>query len=301
MGEVSGRHLPQEKVSDRERPKSTEIELRFWGARGSIPTPVPENLGYGGNTACLEVRLPEGESFIFDGGTGLRELGIEIASAHSASPAGAPHTLHLFLTHFHWDHVQGIPFFAPLYTAGNEVKFYSSHPAERLRNILSGQMATPYFPVQFEFLAAKMSFGHVGRAPVHFGDLRVSTFPMNHPQGASGYRIEFRDSVLIYASDLEHGKPEFDAILREAAHGADMLVYDAQFTPEEYPSRVGWGHSTWLEATRVAKDAGVKKLILFHHDPGHDDAFLSDIVQQARKHFPATQAAREGLCLRVGG
>ncbi len=275
------------------------MKLRFWGARGSIPTPVPANLGHGGNTACLEVILPGGKSFIFDGGTGMRELGIQLARTHAAAPQAASQSLHVFLTHFHWDHVQGIPFFAPLYAPGNHITFHSSHPEEQLRNTLSGQMATPYFPVPFESLAAKMSFGRVGSDPVRFGDLQVSTFPLNHPQGASGYRIESDGAVLVYASDLEHGQPKFDAILRQAAQGADVLVYDAQFTPEEYQHHIGWGHSTWLEATRVAKDTGVKKLILFHHDPAHDDAFLDGIVEQARRHFPTTIAAREGICVSI--
>jgi phosphoribosyl 1,2-cyclic phosphodiesterase len=270
------------------------MELRIWGARGSIPTPVPENLEHGGNTACLEVRLPTGESYIFDGGTGIRELGIHLGETRTG-----PQNLHVFMTHFHWDHVQGLPFFGPLYSPENHVTFHSSHSNRHLRDVLGGQMSAPYFPVNFELLQADMHFGEVGRDPVAFGELTVQSFPLHHPQGASGYRICYRDAVLVYASDLEHGNQELDAVLRENAKEADVLVYDAQFTPQEYDERRGWGHSTWLEATRVARDCGVRELVLFHHDPGHNDTTMHRIVEDARREFKATSAAWQGRVIAV--
>jgi len=270
------------------------MEVRIWGARGSIPTPVPENLEHGGNTACIEVRLPNGESYIFDGGTGIRDLGLHLGETRSGAL-----NLNVFLTHFHWDHLQGLPFFAPLYSSANQVTFHSSHPARHLRDVLGGQMSAPYFPVNFELLQAKRRFAHVGREPVQFGELSVQSFPLHHPQGASGYRICYRDRVLVYATDLEHGHRELDQVLRDAAKEADVLLFDAQFTPNEYRERHGWGHSTWLEATHVARDCGARELVLFHHDPSHNDAAMHRIVEDARREFKATSAAWQGRVIAV--
>ena len=264
--------------------------MRFWGVRGSIPTPCAENLRYGGNTTCVEVRLPSGEICILDGGSGLRPLGVSLAKELETDPV----PVHVFLTHFHWDHIQGIPFFAPLYTAGNHVTFYAQQNPEVIRETLEGQMTTPYFPVSFELLAAKREFVSTHERVFHFGETTIKSFPLNHPQRAFGYRLEHKGHSIVLASDLEHGDPVHDEILREAAQGADILIYDAQFTPEEYEKRRGWGHSTWLEATRVAARCGVRKLILFHHDPSHDDSMLDGLGAAARAYFPNTSLAIEG-------
>jgi len=263
--------------------------LTFWGVRGSIPTPKPDCLGYGGNTTCLELRLPSGEILIFDGGTGVNGLGDSLMQRAN----GECLRLAFFLTHFHWDHIQGIPFFAPLYSPRNEVTFYSFPDAAHTREVLEGQMTVPYFPVNFGFLPAKRNFEQTANRPLEFSGTRVHAFPMNHPQQAYGYRVEHGGAVLVFASDLEHGNPELDRVLRQQAEGADVLIYDAQFTPEEYETRRGWGHSTWLEATRVAREVGAKRLILFHHAPEHRDSTMDEILQHAREHFPNTEVARE--------
>jgi phosphoribosyl 1,2-cyclic phosphodiesterase len=274
--------------------ESFRLQLKFWGVRGSIPTPQPDNLGFGGNTTCVEVRLPNDEIIIIDGGTGLRYLGMQLMKDFPNQKLA----LRILMTHFHWDHIQGIPFFAPLYLPDNQVSFYSDRPAERTQDILEGQMSSPYFPVRFEHLAAKRRFFQID-PELHVGDLTIRAFPMNHPQGASGYRLERNGAVLVHASDLEHGDQKYDRILLDHAQNADILIYDAQFTPEEYASKHGWGHSTFIEAARVAREAKVKKLILFHHDPGHDDRFMEQIVEQARQHFENTEAAAQGrqICI----
>ncbi|MGI8745770.1 MAG: MBL fold metallo-hydrolase [Bryobacteraceae bacterium] len=271
------------------------LQLKFWGVRGSTPTPLTANLGYGGNTACLEIRLPNSEVYIFDGGSGARDLGLKLIDEFKNQKLA----LNFFLTHFHWDHIQGLPFFAPLYSPQNEVTFHSFRSEEQIRLTLEGQMSTPYFPVNFEFLAARRNFARIHGEAVRFGSLSVESFRLNHPQEAFGYRIESGGAVIVFASDLEHGDPKLDLTLRQYAEGADILVFDAQYTPDEYELRRGWGHSTWLEATRVARDSKVKQLVLFHHDPSHDDRTLDNIVGQARKFFENTNAAREGLCLSV--
>jgi phosphoribosyl 1,2-cyclic phosphodiesterase len=267
-----------------------QMYVKFWGVRGSIPTPASQNMGNGGNTSCLEVRLPGGELIIVDGGTGVRPLGAAI----SADATRKHNDLHVFLTHFHWDHIQGLPFFQPLYSKENTVTFYSMKTPEETREILEGQMNVPYFPVDFRFLPAQRNFVDIKGKVFRFGDTEVRSFALNHPQGCHGYSFTHLGRKLVFASDLEHGVPEFDAILLAAAADADVLIFDAQFTPEEYEKRHGWGHSTWLQATEVAKQTRAKKLVLFHHDPGHSDEVMQIILADARAHFPETYLAVEG-------
>lgn len=266
------------------------ISARFWGVRGSTPTPAAENMRFGGNTACLEICLPSGEILIIDGGTGARQLGAKLIQ----EAKGEPLSLNFLLTHFHWDHIQGIPFFEPLYSRENTVTFYALTPPDRTAEILEGQMSVPYFPVDFKFLPAKRNFVSIVGQEFHFNGTKVTGFALNHPQGCYGYRFQQDSRSLVFASDLEHGDPAYDRILLESAEGADVLIFDAQFTPEEYPRHRGWGHSTWLEATRVAKQAGVKQLVLFHHAPGHGDAEMRSILEQACQEFAETSIATEG-------
>jgi phosphoribosyl 1,2-cyclic phosphodiesterase len=270
------------------------MHIKLWGVRGSIPTPQQGFLEFGGNTTCIEVRLPDNQVVIIDGGTGMRNLGKALMDEFQARPM----SLRLLMTHFHSDHIQGIPFFRPLYDAANQVTFFSDRPAQELREILEGQMTHPYFPVRFEHLAAERHFEQV-QPGTRFGELSVRGFPLNHPQGACGYRLEINGAALVHASDLEHGDPEFERILIEHARDADLLIYDAQYTPEEYASKTGWGHSTWMEAIRTAREANVKKLVLFHHDPEHDDQFMKDLEKEVRRHFENAEVAREGSTLRI--
>jgi phosphoribosyl 1,2-cyclic phosphodiesterase len=254
------------------------LELKFWGVRGSIPTPVADNLGYGGNTACITVRLASHPLLILDAGTGIRSLSDTIA---------IDEPLNLFLTHFHWDHIQGIPSFAPIQNA----TIYSSAEPADLERILAAQMQPPYYPVP---MPKTLSYRQIERQGTRIGDLEVRPFPLHHPNGATGYRIESTNASIVYASDHEHGDAAADAILRDHARNADILIYDAQYTPEEYEHRRGWGHSTWREAVKLAHKAGVRQLILFHHDPQRTDRDLDAIVQEAQQEFPNTIAAREG-------
>jgi phosphoribosyl 1,2-cyclic phosphodiesterase len=267
--------------------------LKFWGVRGSIPTPKRENLGYGGNTACLEIRSANNEIVVCDAGTGIRELG----DALTQHAQGAGLKLHIFLTHYHWDHIQGLPLFAPLFQAQNEITFYASERLGAIQKHLGGQMSTPFFPVMLDEIPARIQFVEMDARSVAVGDLRVSGFPMHHPQGANGFRIESPAGAIVYASDLEPGNAELDHMVRDTAAGAQTLIYDAQYTPEEYSSHLGWGHSHWREAAAVASDARVKELILFHHDPRHDDGMVTQIQNEARRLFERTTAAREGMVI----
>ena len=273
------------------------LRARFWGVRGSIPTPQLENLRFGGNTACLEIST-EKERIIFDAGSGIRALG----ACMMKEAAGGPIDAKIFLTHFHWDHIQGIPFFAPIYGPRNHVSFFSGTTGPALQETLEGQMAKPYFPIDFAQVAASRDFEQIKTGEtICTSNLCISPFALNHPQGASGYRIESEGSVIVYATDYEHGNPVLDKVLLEYAANADLLICDAQYTPEEYETHRGWGHSTWLNATRVAGEAGAKQLVLFHHDPIHSDDFMANIVVQASEVFDATGGAFEGMTFEFIG
>ena len=271
--------------------RSFRLQLTFWGVRGSTPTPREDYLGFGGNTSCLEI-LSQDRRFIFDAGSGIRELGEQLVRQKDLK-------IELLLTHFHWDHIQGLPFFAPLFQPDAHVSFYTEKDLTAIKETLEGQMARPYFPVPFEAVAARRDYHDLHGETIAAGSARIHSFPLNHPQGACGYRIEADGAAIVHVTDHEHGDAKIDARIRDYASGAQVLIYDAQYTPEEYANRRGWGHSTYQEAARIAQDAGVKQLILFHHDPKHDDSFLLAMLQDAQRQFENTQLAQEGWTIRL--
>ena len=273
------------------------MKLRFWGVRGSAAVPGPTTAEFGGNTSCMELEDSGAGFVLFDGGTGIRAAGMDLLRR----TAGKPPRVHVFLTHFHWDHIQGIPFFAPIYIPGSHITFYSSGFTAPLRKALEGLMAAPYFPVEFGTLAAKIEIAEMGSSPIQLDGLCVRPIEVNHPQGACAYRMETQGASAVYSPDREHGDARLDGVFADAVRGATALVMDSQYTPEEYTSHLGWGHSTWAEAVRVARAGEVEKLVLFHHDPGHTDEVLRNIEENARAEFPETHAAREGWSLTLGG
>ena len=270
------------------------MEIRFWGVRGSIASPGPETASVGGNTSCVEVRCGA-QRIVLDAGTGLRSLGNALVRT------GEPQSLALLLSHFHWDHIQGLPFFVPAYMPQTKLTIVgSSDGRHSLRDKLSRQMTEPHFPVQLDDLSAQLTYREARPAQTfELGDVRVKVARLNHPGGVFAYRIEHGGRVLVYATDTEHYAC-VDPALRALAEGADVLVYDAQYTPEEYEAKVGWGHSTYAAGAEVAAAAGVSELVLFHHDPQRDDAGVAAIEAAARALFPRTVAAREGMTLDVG-
>ena len=269
------------------------MEIRFWGVRGSTPTPDPRNSRYGGNTCCLEVRLADNTLIILDGGSGMRGLGKSLQDEFGERPIQGS----LFLTHFHWDHIQGIPFFLPLYRRGNRFQFHSVlRTASGLKEAIEGQMANPYFPVNMGVMGARRRFSNPDAQPVRLRGATLRSAPLNHPQGCVAYRIDADGGGFVLATDTEPGSPVHDRALRDLAQNADVLVYDAQYTPEQLAGeKRGWGHSSWLEGVRIAQECKVKKLILFHHDPESDDAYVDGLLVRARQEFPDTWAANEGL------
>src|ERR1700721_2137782 len=231
-------------------------KLSFWGVRGSTPTVDPATWRYGGNTPCLELIAPDGTQFILDCGTGLRMLGSRWGTPNSG---GNPQT-HIFVTHYHWDHIQGIPFFAPLYAENNEFHFYSFRSKflgrDSLKQVFEAQMALPYFPVDMSAMNAKRKFKEVeGGDSFTIGENKITAKWLNHPQGCLGFRIETPAGTVVYATDNEPGDPKLDESLRELAAGADVFINDAQFTPEQLKTtRKGWGHSSWQEGVNLARE-----------------------------------------------
>jgi phosphoribosyl 1,2-cyclic phosphodiesterase len=251
-------------------------------------------LRYGGNTSCISICSAAGDRIIIDAGTGIRNLGRRLLMERSRAAE-----TNVFLTHFHWDHIQGLPFFAPLIQSANRVCFHAGVSTSETRARLERQMSSPFFTLPFEAVAGRCGFSQIGERSFHCGRLTVRAFPLNHPQGAWGYRIEAGGAVVVVATDLEHGHATLDKILREYAADADLLIYDAQYTDAEYQARAGWGHSTAREGVAVAADARVKQLLLFHHDPNHCDEDMDQIVMEARGWFAGASAAQEGATISL--
>ncbi len=272
------------------------MQVSFWGVRGSMPTPHPRTLKYGGNTPCIEIVTPAGHTIILDCGTGITHLGKLLAE--KTPPEGL--RLMVFLTHFHWDHIQGLPFFAPLYDIRNQV-FFHCFEAQGItaKDALGGLMLTPFFPVDMSVMKGRKNFYIIGEERLKVFDVEIVSRYLNHPQGCLGFRVEAETGVFVYATDHEHGNPTFDASVRKLAEGADLLVYDAQYTPAEYQTHSGWGHSTWEEGIAVATDAQAKELVLFHHDPDHSDLFLDKMLIEARSCFPRVHCAMEATTVVI--
>ncbi|MDJ0524321.1 MAG: MBL fold metallo-hydrolase [Microcystis sp. M53600_WE12] len=274
------------------------FQIKFWGVRGSIPCPGSETVRYGGNTSCVEMQVGR-ERLIFDGGTGLRLLG---QSLMAESPVKA----HLFFTHSHWDHIQGFPFFTPAFIRGNTFKIYAvpSPNGVTMKQRLHDQMSHPNFPVPLQIMRADLEFYNLEMGEtLNYGDVSVETRPLNHPGEAVGYRVNWQGLSAAYITDTEHFPDRLDDNVLALAWQADVMIIDATYTDEEYNdpkySKVGWGHSTWQQAVKIAQAAQVKQLVLFHHDPGHNDDFLDRIGEEARKIFPETILAREGLLIEL--
>jgi phosphoribosyl 1,2-cyclic phosphodiesterase len=272
------------------------MEITFWGVRGSIASPGPDTIGVGGNTSCVEVRCGS-QTIILDAGTGIRRLGDKLMSEGAVEAT-------MLLSHLHWDHIQGIPFFVPAYVPSSRLQVVGgTNGVMSLRDALAHQMTAPVFPVRLDELGAKMDWREV-RPGERFdvGDVEVRVAKQNHPGGSYAYRLDYKGKSVVYATDTEHYAC-VDPALYALAKDADVLIYDSQYTPEEYrganagSSKVGWGHSTYVAGVELARAAGVGQYVLFHHDPRRSDAAVEDIERKTRELFPHAVAAREGLKL----
>lgn len=301
------------------------MEVRFWGVRGSIPCPGAQTIKYGGNTVCIELRFPEIErTIIIDAGSGIRELGNEILSGSNKNL-----TTEIFLTHTHWDHIIGLPFFAPIYIPGTKLKIYGpvTYEEETLESVVGGQFIYRYFPVRHSELAASIEYIGLKEGRLDMGDgISLSTRYLNHPLLCLGYRFEYNGKTLCTAYDTEpfrnvfHAKEsaydrsialegektarEGNERVQEFMSGADLLVHDAQYTQNEYEaSRIGWGHSSIEHAITAGKKAHVKRLALFHHEPVRTDCQIDELGLKFCSPGYAgdveTFFAREGMVVKL--
>ncbi|MFZ4620456.1 MAG: MBL fold metallo-hydrolase [Bacteroidota bacterium] len=294
------------------------MKLKFWGVRGSIPTPGKNTVRYGGNTPSLELRLDNNELIIFDAGTGIRNLGDQlIANGESIKT-------YILITHPHWDHIQGFPFFKPAFISGNEITVIGTDRDEiDLQHIIADQMKKIYFPIQLNELKANLNFRSISEEEFSIFDAHVRTIYVNHPGFTVAYRIDYKGKSIVYVSDNEpfdkesasrmtnfepvvlkkfleyHGDPNQRIV--DFARGADVFIHDATYTPEEYVDKVGWGHSQYLYTLKLANEANVKHCVLFHHEPNRTDDHIDRILEKCRNEIKQKKftfecsAAYEGL------
>jgi phosphoribosyl 1,2-cyclic phosphodiesterase len=290
--------------ADRDRAQFDDIdsdsggfEVRFWGVRGTRAVPGPSTLRYGGNTSCVELRCGN-EHLILDAGTGITALG------DALDPLVPARNWHLFLSHTHHDHIAGFPFFWPAYGDRHRIRLWAGHLLRRqarLRDVLAHLMHEPYFPVPLDRMHACRAFHdfEAGDELRPSRGIRVLTAPLNHPGGATGYRIAYHGRSVCYVTDVEHREGRLDPVVLQLIQGSGLVIYDSTFTDEEYPRFRGWGHSTWQEGVRLCEAAGAGPLVLFHHHPGRGDLALGALAAELERIRPGSLVAREGLVLGI--
>jgi phosphoribosyl 1,2-cyclic phosphodiesterase len=268
------------------------FSVRFWGVRGSIACSGPRTARYGGNTSSLEVRCGD-RMLLFDAGTGIRYLGRSLDEVRLDAD--------IYFTHTHFDHVCGLPFFRPLFQPQNRFRLWAGHlsGAMTLKRVLAEFMMSPLFPVPPEIFRSTLEYRDFSAGEtLAVGDgVTIRTAPLNHPDGATGYRVEYDGRSICYITDTEHVPGSLDRNVLGLIAGADLVVYDSMYTDDEYRRYVGWGHSTWQEGVRLCKEAAVKRLVVFHHDPEHDDDMLDGIAREVERVLPGSVVAHEGLVL----
>ena len=275
------------------------IKVKFYGTRGSISVCGPKFQEFGGNTTCIQITdMKTNRIGIFDAGTGIRDLGNDlVASGHEQDQ------IFIVFTHFHWDHIQGFPFFTKAYDPKQKINIFTMGKGknnDEIRGLFTTLMQSEYFPVPFDKMGASFEFMHPDVLSGIFGPLQVKITANrhNHPGGAYGYRIEREGKVLVFCTDIEHGD-EIDQNVVELCKDADLLIHDAQYTSEELKVKKGWGHSSYEQAIQVAEMAGVKQLAITHHDPDHDDEFLLGMEKQCQERFPNCVLAREKMEIEI--
>jgi phosphoribosyl 1,2-cyclic phosphodiesterase len=274
-----------------------QFTVHFWGVRGCIVSPGSETVRYGGNTSCVEMRVG-GHRLIFDGGTGLRVLGQALLTQ-------IPLEAYIFFTHYHWSHIQGLPFFTPAFTEGNTLHIHGAAPGgTSMEQHFYYHVLHLNSPVPVREIQANLKFYDlVCGDTLTLDDITIETGPLNHPNGAMGYRVTWNGHSAFYCTDTEHFPDHLDENVLHLARDADLIIYDAMYTDEEYHNpkspKVGWGHSTWQEAVKIAKQANVKMLVIFHHDPLHNDDFMDLVEQQTVQQFPNSVVAKEGMAINL--
>ncbi len=267
------------------------LRVKFWGVRGSIACPQASHILYGGNTSCVEVFAGEHRT-VLDAGTGIRLLGREFLRENVTQ-------VDLLLTHTHWDHINGFPFFVPAYDPRRTLHIMAGHLKGRgsIQDVLSAQMDNPMFPVPLGAMQSSLRIEDFD-AGEHFAlrpEVQIKTAPLRHPNGATAYRIEHGGKSMCYVTDTEHvpGRPDENVL--GLIEGSDLVIYDCTYTEEEFPAKISWGHSTWNEGIKLCRAANVKQLAIFHHDPDHDDDFMDNIAAEAKAEWENTFVACEGM------
>jgi phosphoribosyl 1,2-cyclic phosphodiesterase len=268
-----------------------QFGLRFWGVRGSIPSPGQQTARFGGNTACVEITAGP-RTLIIDAGSGIRALGEKLCGLGSRS-------VDLLFSHCHFDHIEGLPFFAPLYIAGRKLTLWSGHikAPDATKAMIASLIRAPYFPVDPSAFRANITYHDfaAGDTLTLGRGIVIETIALNHPGGATGFRVRYGDRSICYISDVEHRPGLMDAALVDFVRGSNVMIYDAMYTDEEYPRYAGFGHSTWQEGVKLADAAEVHTLVLYHHFPGRSDEELAKIEALAAARRPVTFLAREGM------
>ncbi len=271
------------------------MKARFWGVRGTAPVAGKNYVKYGGHTICASIESAAGDLVIIDAGTGIKRLGERLMSGDGSGRLEVA----LFLTHFHLDHIIGLPFFAPLYSSRAQISFYSPLQAKETEKWLGGLMGGRYFPIALGETSSAKDFVRVEEDPISIGGLEIDQCPLNHPQGSVAYRVREGEKSIVFATDTEPPDGKLDERLSDFCRSAEYLICDAMFTPEEFSLRQGWGHSTWQHGTELARRSGVKNLILSHLNPDYDDRQVNEMVRLARREFRSTAVACEGLSFEI--
>ena len=274
--------------------RNSEFWVRFWGVRGTVACPGSNTVRYGGNTPCVEVMCGD-QRLILDAGTGIRELGASLAKQEKLQS-------HIFLTHTHMDHIAGFPFFRPAYSPKNSFQVWAGHLLAQhgdVRSVLSSIMSKPVFPVPLRIMHACIAFHdfNAGETLQPLPGITIRTAALNHPNGATAYRIDYAGRSVCYVTDTEHREGELDQAIIALIRDSHLVIYDCTYTEEEYAKYRGWGHSTWNEGVKLCDAAGAQTLIAFHHDPDHDDAQLDRMAEEMDGVRPGSIVAREGQVL----
>jgi len=270
------------------------MDVTFWGVRGSLPCSSPDHVRYGGNTSCVSLRCGSID-LVFDAGTGIRQYG-QWLSKHGT------HQIALLLSHTHWDHINGFPFFSPAYDPRFNIAIYAGHLKTQgmsVKQVLESQMTAPTFPITMDTMSSTLSFtdfiaGETINLAPH---VEIKTANLNHPNHATGYRVTYQGYSVCYVTDTEHQLGSINENILNLIAGADLVIYDCTYTDEEFLSRVSWGHSTWQEGVRLCRAAQSKRLAIFHHDPDHDDVFMDQVARSAERMWSGSFVAREGMTL----
>ncbi|OEF96858.1 MBL fold metallo-hydrolase [Desulfuribacillus alkaliarsenatis] len=288
------------------------VNIRFWGVRGSKPTPGRQTMGFGGNTSCVQVQIGE-RILLFDGGTGLAEFGNHMLKKQqlNASNGVLPKIeADIFFSHLHWDHIQGLPFFVPMYVPGNIFHLYGENKENlNFQEVIEMQMKPPHFPITMKMMKASYHFHEVSSGEtIDIGDgIKITSFAVKHPNDCLAYRVNYEGVNIVYCTDTEPMEGAQEEQFLSFVNGADVLIYDTHYTNQEYlgtnddPPKKGWGHSTWQEGVRICRNAGIYQFVMFHHKENRSDQEMQQLESQVQEIFPRTAAAREGMVIKVGG